>query len=238
MPLNLIEEDEFTAIITVPEDGDDRNAASIVPAFQGLTNRTRNARTRLDALTDELAALLTDDQTWQGVHTFEQPIKVGPGARVEATTYRRHKKLYPLTALDRQGGAAVVAEDLYCYTGAVTAKAWLNDIVPHGASIVGVRAQIRSTASAGTAMVMSLLRLTHNMAGDGGPNIVGASLNIASPGSGDHILSTGGLLSAVVEDTSTMVLTFVTNAAATFADPDRIRWIEVEYEGYFPTPYL
>jgi hypothetical protein len=50
MPTNLTEVDEFTADVTVPEDGDDRNAASVEVPFQALANRTKYAKARLDEL--------------------------------------------------------------------------------------------------------------------------------------------------------------------------------------------
>lgn len=43
----LNETDAFSADITVPEDGDPRNAASVEGAFQKLTNRTRYLNNRL-----------------------------------------------------------------------------------------------------------------------------------------------------------------------------------------------
>jgi hypothetical protein len=53
MPIDIVEVDEFTEAITVPEAGDDRTAASIVPAFQGVTNRTRNLQNRVNGLPGE-----------------------------------------------------------------------------------------------------------------------------------------------------------------------------------------
>lgn len=46
----LTDVDAFSADVTVPEDGDARNAASVEPAFQKLANRTRRNKNRLDAL--------------------------------------------------------------------------------------------------------------------------------------------------------------------------------------------
>ncbi len=40
MPLPLTEADAYTADVTVPEDGDSRNAASVEGPFQALANRT------------------------------------------------------------------------------------------------------------------------------------------------------------------------------------------------------
>jgi len=46
----LTEANTFTSAITVPENGEDRNALSIESPFQALTNRTRNILNRLLAL--------------------------------------------------------------------------------------------------------------------------------------------------------------------------------------------
>lgn len=64
MPTNLVEADEFTASVTVPEDGDDRNAASVETGFQALTNRTRNLVNRLGALKDQAITWTA----WQRFH--------------------------------------------------------------------------------------------------------------------------------------------------------------------------
>lgn len=48
MPETLTETDVFPATITVPEDGDPRNAASVRGPFVDLTNRTRHLSGRVD----------------------------------------------------------------------------------------------------------------------------------------------------------------------------------------------
>lgn len=47
MAKTLVESNEFTADITVPEGGDARTAASIEPAFQRLTNRSKFLKERI-----------------------------------------------------------------------------------------------------------------------------------------------------------------------------------------------
>lgn len=41
MPTNLTDVDAFTSPVAIPTDGDTRNAASVLPAFQALADRTR-----------------------------------------------------------------------------------------------------------------------------------------------------------------------------------------------------
>lgn len=48
MAKNLVEVDAHTTPVTVPEDGDARNAASVETPFQALANRTNRANLRLN----------------------------------------------------------------------------------------------------------------------------------------------------------------------------------------------
>lgn len=56
---NLTESDVFSPNITVPEDGDLRSGASVEVGFQGLANRTRHHKNRLDSELPALEAKLT-----------------------------------------------------------------------------------------------------------------------------------------------------------------------------------
>src|SRR5690349_5039322 len=57
MARNIVEVDTFTSTVTVPEDGDTRNVASIDPAWQALTNRTLHLKGRVEDVEDEVDAL-------------------------------------------------------------------------------------------------------------------------------------------------------------------------------------
>lgn len=46
MPQDIVEADEYTTPITIPEPGEERKVLSLKPAFQGLTNRTKHLETR------------------------------------------------------------------------------------------------------------------------------------------------------------------------------------------------
>lgn len=50
MSHNLTESATYTADVTVPDDGDARNAASVNTAFQALANRTKFLKAQTDAL--------------------------------------------------------------------------------------------------------------------------------------------------------------------------------------------
>lgn len=56
MPLILTETDTFSADITVPEGGDDRNSASVNAPIQKLTNRTLNLKNRIDDFATEVVS--------------------------------------------------------------------------------------------------------------------------------------------------------------------------------------
>lgn len=63
MPIDIVEDDEFTEPVSVPEPGDDRDASSVVQAFQPLTNRTRNLKNRIDDYHEQ-------DLTFEGAVVF------------------------------------------------------------------------------------------------------------------------------------------------------------------------
>lgn len=63
MPTNLTDVDTFTAPISVPAAGDNRTAASVETPLQGLANRTRNLKNRLDGID-------AANHTWSGTNTF------------------------------------------------------------------------------------------------------------------------------------------------------------------------
>ena len=72
MPEDLTDADEWTEPLTVPEGGDDRNAASIVPAFQTLANRARWVKERF-------AAIFSTANTWTADQTFAAEVALdGP----------------------------------------------------------------------------------------------------------------------------------------------------------------
>lgn len=74
MPEILTEADDFTAEVVIPEDGDERDAGSIVPAFQALTNRTRNLLGRVTAFVN-------------GAHIWPQSQSFGGDVRIAGAIY-------------------------------------------------------------------------------------------------------------------------------------------------------
>jgi hypothetical protein len=77
MAEDLVEVDEFTPAVTAPEDGDDRDAESVVQGFQPLANRTRWLSNR--------AGIGPDGTThvWPDQHSFTN--NVGFAALVRLT---------------------------------------------------------------------------------------------------------------------------------------------------------
>lgn len=104
MPQPITDVDAFTDPVSVPEDGDDRNAASVETSFQALANRTRNLKNRLDGLhlnTTFLGQLFK----WTGGQVFADPRLRGPSAELRyadadgVPTTRTRKVQLPLTDL-------------------------------------------------------------------------------------------------------------------------------------------
>jgi hypothetical protein len=69
MPENLTDVDEWTDPIVVPSPGDDRNAASVEAAFQGLANRTLNTKNVIGDLYDGA-------HTWSELQRFDAGMEV------------------------------------------------------------------------------------------------------------------------------------------------------------------
>lgn len=76
MAVDLSESSTFSGTITVPEAGDNRTAASVLGAFQALTNRTRQLKNRCDGAEGQLksAAQL---QVLSGGASISGPILCG-----------------------------------------------------------------------------------------------------------------------------------------------------------------
>lgn len=57
MPRNIVDQDLFTDPIVAPDDGDPANSLTIGAPSQGLANRTRNLKNRVDAHDSSIGAL-------------------------------------------------------------------------------------------------------------------------------------------------------------------------------------
>lgn len=162
-------------------------------------------------------------------------------------TFRTHKKLIPLTAFDCYVGTGFAMQDDdgirlqrtgFSGTFPNSSKIDLNAFIPRGAQINGITCGVRSSSNGGAArMNMRMQRLTLVMTGDGGPNTQQQLFSVTASKNGDAIISAPPM-SVTVHDTHVLRLVFQGNTEADFNDPDRIRWLQVSYAGWFGDEYL
>jgi hypothetical protein len=151
----LTEADAFTADVSVPDDGDDRNAASVEVPLQALTNRTRYLLNLLGAFGDT-------EHTWTAWQRFQGGLTANvslglTGAANEilytdetgTPTPRIRVDYIPLDDLAWSGDAWRTGDDLD--TGSIAANvpdAWARVPIrlPHGARLVRVEARIISAS--------------------------------------------------------------------------------------------
>lgn len=148
MAIDLTGVNTYHPTITVPEAGDDRVAASIVPAFQKLLDNTTNLDARADALDSA-------DHTWTGENKFDAGSDVVLGENVEVSYEAPilRKVMVPLRPLWTLGGydAAqwLFSESNLQWAGATNTVRFCvvfgADLVPTGARIKKVRAAINSS---------------------------------------------------------------------------------------------
>lgn len=108
MAEDLVEVDEFTPAVTVPEDGDDRDAASVKQGFQPLTNRARYLLNR--------AGLGPGGTThvWNDQHSFTNNVRLtGASNEIEygdaagVATLRLRTKVFRLSGTGSNGSGGV-----------------------------------------------------------------------------------------------------------------------------------
>ncbi|HYG68367.1 MAG TPA: hypothetical protein VD838_11925 [Anaeromyxobacteraceae bacterium] len=178
----LTEADAFTADVPVPDDGDDRNAASVEPAFQSLANRTRHLLTRLNGLAG--AAF-----EWTNLHRFaggfqsSVPLHLTGGTNEIAYTdaagapVPRSRTTYvPLAALSQL--APTTGDGWQVVDGSAVARSPLHDFVlplvlPSGARLM--RVDVRGVAAG--SVDLRFVQVTH-----GGSNSVAAYAGAVASG--------------------------------------------------------
>jgi hypothetical protein len=142
MATDLVEVDEWTAAVTVPEDGDDYDAASVELPLQALTNRTVRLNSRVDAVPDQ-------PYTWSAPQAFEDALGLaGPDNEL---TYqplpRTRTMLLDQTSARPKLGANIALGD----SGLGSPFGWLCNAsstliygcrLPHGSTLQRVRVGI------------------------------------------------------------------------------------------------
>jgi len=219
MAADLTDVDAFTAPVTVPEAGDDRVAASIVPAFQALADRTRNLKNRADAL-------LTDNHIWTGDNRFDGDLKLGLGVEPLYTFLTTRKKLHSLRPIGLVAGwtyADAAGPTWVTATGATMTFYLGADELPSGGQLVAVRMLV-STA---VAVTLDLARITYDTSDAADVPSAGATVSdsFTPTGTEDHILEITGLAAAI--DNATSQFRLLLNPAS--GPSCVIRWLEYEF---------
>jgi hypothetical protein len=196
MSTAIIEVDEFTTPVIVPEAGDDRTAASIVPAFQALTNRTRHAQVALDGFTGA-------DHVWFGQNVFEGDLMMGAGVEAEYSPPRQKKYVVPIGngSLNKAGFAEyypLTGWSFYDPAAAVVIPVEL----PSGSRLDGIEAVVDNQGSASSPVVIELRRITPNFATPANPTL-GGVVNISNTTVVSGPASAGNLALTAVADNAT-----------------------------------
>ena len=244
MPTDLTDQNVFTEPVSVPEEGDDRNAASVEIPFQALANRTRNLKHQLEAgiatLTQQLGALDAADHNFSGAITFESDVLFEGGVGIysdsEEVTYitkRTRKRLIPLhnyytTMQDRRSilisGGASTGSPGSILASTAGEKVLLPIELASGNLLQSLRAAVHKGPTAGN-IVMELYRSTPDLVG-------GTSSTPLLLGSASHSVTGTGAIRTI----NVAGFDYVNRAAellvVEFALPtvgDSILWVEIEY---------
>lgn len=225
MPLDLTDVDAFTDPVTVPEDGDDRDAASVLNAFQALADRTRNHKNRIDTI-------MTGDPTLEGNVTLEQSLALEGTAEIlySPARSRRDYVLPPVNADWVQFPSSDAQSR--CTTASKSVAVRLP--VPRGCTLTYVLVQVSSSGLGGNVSI-SLTRITpDNTFGASGPPtnafIASANNGGASGYSGIQI----GSISPVADSNSFIYLQITSSSGADGSNPDTIHSIAYDYSDLGP----
>lgn len=171
----------------------------------------------------------------------------GVGNYLRATTLRRHAKFLPLTAISgyMPSGYTSIEDEGFrmynavgqSYTG--VAKLDISSFIPRGAQITAIAAGVHTSqlGSGAGRMVMRMQRFTPVMTGDSGPNAQQTLFTRTASKGGDTIL-TSPAMAVTVTDSLPLRLEWTGSTASQFSDPDYVRWVRIEYDGYFADEYL
>jgi hypothetical protein len=153
MATAIVEVDEFTPTVTVPDPGDDRTAQSVKTGFQAITNRTLYLKNELEA---GLAGYSDLPHTWTAPNTFDDVLALGGGNNELAylpLARERTVILDATAACPRFGGAIVLLG-----AGAASPFGWQwqtagNELIwsfrlPHQAILRRVRAAFSGAVGA------------------------------------------------------------------------------------------
>jgi hypothetical protein len=213
MAEDIVAVDEWTSIVTVPEDGDDRDAPSVVPAYQALTNRSQYLLNRSGI---ELPG--GTRHVWEDAHAFNDSVglyggcALGPGVNatfVDALGVPAPRPVSKMIGLYGGMGDGVPGLALGLPTGALQMPAGAQGLrtyaldLPQGAIVTGVSMKLSNAAGDDAGGSVSVYR----MQTDAGP------VEAITASTGVDAVPPGGSATPS-EDGGTMV---VDNTAYTYA---------------------
>lgn len=248
MPQDLTEAEEFSEPITVPESGDDRTAASIVPAFQALANRTRHLFNLITGFVDAVHTW-TNGQGFAGTVGFYAAVVLGGAANelvyadelgMDAPRLRtvmieptemlsENTGWYPRTLT--YGGVQTEAPLGGNGTGRLALR------IPHGGTLVRVRLGYeRKAAGADARLVVYRLRYEKTIPFREYPadQIVAVQIDTV----GQRLVDTGPISDLPLDtSTSSYMLEISAGQGRTQPLPDIVYWIEIQYLDPGPRNY-
>ena len=246
--LNAVQEEIARAVIVSGQELDPNNFFQLTQAIQILAAQVvppappASDPTTLLARVNEWIA----EQTVNAPITFKGLTRIdGVANYLRSVTLRTHTKFLPLTAVNIYSTYGDVQDEgvrMYnaigqSYTG--VAKLDLSAFLPRGANITGISAGVHTSQLGGGSARMNMVmqRFTPVLSGDSGPNAQQQLFSVTASKGGDTIL-TSPPMSVTVTDTLPLRLTWTGSTVAQFSDPDYVRWVRVQYAGYFANEYL
>jgi len=139
----IVDVDQFTSPVMVPEAGDDRTAASVQGGFQALTNRTLNLKNTIE---DGLAGYSDLPHVWTDTNEFSDILALsGTDNELSYQPLPRTRRIIlpPTLACPRAGAAIKLAgagvSSPFCWYAEELGSLVYTFRLPHGAMLQRVR---------------------------------------------------------------------------------------------------
>ena len=219
MATNLVEVDEFTESVLVPEPGDDRKASSVEIPFQALANRAKYLMARSGI---ELPGGAR--HSWADAHSFQESvgffdvvhlggttneIEYANGAGVLAPRARTTRHMLRGSAFQGSGSAGGNGgRGVRLVSGppASLSPGFEHELaLPRGAVIMAWRMVCGVYPGASVRARVQMTRATPNFAGPGGGTLANEGSAVDTTGAAFEVLGATGL-SVAVDDVSTLAM--------------------------------
>lgn len=217
MATAIVDVDEFTTPVMVPEPGDDRTAQSVRTAFQALSNRTRHAQGLLDGFEAR-------DHVWLGQNVFEGDLALGAGIEPRYLYLTPRKVMHSLRPAQQPADwtfAYAPGPTWVCSTGTVLPFFLGPQDLPSGATLTGVRALVDTAVP----VTLTLDRITYDTTGTAIPTDGGDVTESFTPtGTQQHIFNLA--MSALVNNANSLFRLILDPASGGSCV---LRWIELAF---------